>query len=151
MPLDAADIPMSGTPEQAFERLAWLQETQDAEVWATPSAYTLCRRLFECWPPGRAVPFFYPNSGAIEIDDDENCAAIRVGPAGVALITWDWTTDDHSEQYTSLDRATLQRILPRWLDIIDQAESYEDWRAKQAAERARVPSADEGRRSRRAR
>lgn len=132
MPIDAADIPMSGTPEQAFKRLEWLHETQDDWVWAAPSSYALCRRLFECWPNDRPVPFFYPNSGAIEINDDERCAAIRIGPAGVALVTWDWTSDDHSEQYTSLDRATLRRVLPRWLDIIDESERYEDWRAKQA-------------------
>ena len=132
MPIDIADIPMSGAPEQASIRLAWLLKTQDDEVWATLSAYALCRRLFECWPRGRSVPFFCPNSGAIEIDDDEVCAAIRVGPVGVALVTWDWTSDDHSEQYTSLDRATLRRVLPHWLDIIDKSERYEDWRAKQA-------------------
>ena len=62
---------------------------------------------------------------------NEGCAAIRVGPAGVALVTWDWTSDARSEQYTSLDRATLRRALPRWLDAVDQSEKYADWRAKQ--------------------
>ena len=131
MPTDVADIPMSGTPEQAYKRLAWLLETQDDDVWATLSAYALCRRLFECWPSGRPVPFFCPTGGAIEINDDEVSAAIRVGPAGVALVTWDWTSDDHGEQYTSLDRATLRSVLPRWLDTIDQSERYDDWRARQ--------------------
>ena len=131
MPIDIADIPMSGTPEQALKRLAWFLEVEDDEVWATPSAHALCRRLFECWPQDRSVPFFYSTSGAIEIYDDEGCAAIRVGPAGVALVTWDWTSDDRSEQYTSLDRATLRRALPRWLDAVDQSEKYADWRAKQ--------------------
>ena len=49
----------------------------------------------------------------------------------MALITWDWATDAASEQYTSLGAATLRRVLPAWLDVMDSAESYTDWHERQ--------------------
>ena len=123
---------MAGTVQQAFERLEWLAERQGREVWAAPAAYRLCRRVLECWPPGRLVPFICPSSGGgITIDDDEHAISIRVAPATVALVTLDWTTDGDgcAEQYVSLNRAALRRVLPGWLDAIDRSETFTAWYA----------------------
>ena len=120
---------MTGTVEEAFERLERLVATQDKEVWAAQAAYRLLRRVLECWPQQQMVPFFCPRNGDIVIDDDEHCASIRVSPASVALVTLDWTTGDHSEQYTSVGRAALRRILPDWLRIIDESETFDAWHA----------------------
>ena len=116
---------MTGTVEEAFERLERLASTQDKEVWAAQAAYRLCRRVLECWPQQRQVPFFCPRNGDIVIDDDEHCASIRVSPGSVALVT----TGDHSERCTSVGRAALRRVLPGWLRIIDESETFDAWHA----------------------
>ena len=125
---------MTGTVDEAYERLEWLTAHPDDEYWLAPSVVALCRRIFECWPADRPVPFFCPtgnHDGSMDIDDDERSASIRVTPASVALVTGDWTTDAHSEQYTALGEATLRRVLPAWLDIIDNSETFTDWHARQ--------------------
>ena len=125
---------MTGTVDEAYERLEWLATHPDDEYWLAPSVVALCRRIFECWPAHRPVPFFCPtgsHDGSMDIDDDEHSTSIRVTPASVALVACDWTTDDHSEQYTSLGKATLRRVLPAWLDIIDNSETCTAWHARQ--------------------
>ena len=87
-----SSLAMTGTVEEAFERLERLAATQDKEVWAAQAAYRLLRRVLECWPQQQMVPFFCPRNGDIVIDDDEHCVSIRVSPASVALVTLDWTT-----------------------------------------------------------
>ena len=127
---------MTGTVEEAFERLEWLEARQDREVGAAPAAYRLCRRVLECWPAGRLVPFICPSGqgdGVLAIDDDEHAASIRVTPVSVALVSADWTTDAECEQYTSLGRAVLCRVLPGWLDAIDRSELFGVWFAADRA------------------
>ena len=121
---------MTGTVEEVFERLGWLEGRQDREGWAAPAAYRLCRRVLECWPAGRLVPFICPSGqgdGVLTIDDDEHAVSIRVTPVSVALVTADWTTDAECEQYTSLGRSVLCRVLPGWLGAIDRSELFDVW------------------------
>ena len=126
-----------GTVEDAYERLEWLASIQDSEVWAAPAAFALCRRLFDCWPEGQLVPFFctsHEEDGAILIDDDEHAVSIRVSPASIALVVFDWITDAQSEQYTSLDTTTLRSVLPRWLEIIERSETFDEWKMTEAGQ-----------------
>ena len=121
-----------GDVDEAVERLEWLAAHPDDEYPRSAPVIALCRRIFECWPRHRPVPFFCPDGdGVMNIDDDDRSASIRVRPASVALVTWDWATDAPSEQYTSLDAATLRRVLPVWLDVMDSAESFTDWHERQ--------------------
>ena len=127
---------MTGTVEEAFGRLECLEGRQDREVWAAPAAYRLCRRVLECWPAARLVPFICPSGrgdGVLMIDDDEHAVSIRVTPVSVALVTVDWTTVAECEQFTSLGRAVLCRVLPGWLDAIDRSELFGVWFAAEGA------------------
>ena len=121
---------MIGTADEALKRLDWFISIRDDETWAAPAAYALCRRMLECWPKDRMVPFFYTThqgDGAILMHDDEHSAAVRISPASIALETWDWATEATNEHFSSIDTVTIRRTLPTWLDIIDQSETFDEW------------------------
>ena len=83
--------------------------------------------MLECWPGNEIVPFIRPLDDALVIGDDAHSAEIRVTSTSVALVIWDWDTDAYAELYSSLSRGPLRRALQRWLQAIEQTQTFDEW------------------------